>query len=265
MRPRDPLNTIRWDFNRGFHFSADEERLVFLDAATPTSPHWAGRPIVPEVNPELIKRWLFRCENLHKDGQCCPKKNIIATKGDPSGLKILRVIDLRSGDIVEAPRGCRYVALSYVWGMEPTLKLENKSQTWFKNGLLYNPWYQDLFPLTVRDAVALVGKIGERYLWVDNFCMYQDDPSDVADGIRNMNLTYEGAILTIIAASGTDFNAGLPGVRPGSRNVDQLSQEVKPGVTMGSASAVYELLNPTTYMTRGWTYVKHGNSAFAVI
>ena len=69
-----------------------------------------------------------------------------------------------------------------------------------------------------------------------------------------MDLIYQGAILTIIAASGTDNNAGLPGLHPASRHLTQILSEVKPGVTMATVSPLYQLLHATRYMTRGWTY-----------
>jgi len=63
----------------------------------------------------------------------------------------------------------------------------------------------------------LVSAIGERYLWVDSLCLIQDDPADMKNGIDHMDLVYEGAIMTIIAAIGNHINAGLPGLHPGTR------------------------------------------------
>lgn len=53
--------------------------------------------------------------------------------------------------------------------------------------------------------------VGLRYVWVDCLCLVQDDGDDMADGIAKMDLVYRGARATIIAATGTDANAGLLG------------------------------------------------------
>jgi hypothetical protein len=208
----------------------------------------------PLVEPSLVKKWLSSCEEHHTDGQCRPKANIIATPDRPDGLKLLRVIDCAEKQIVLAPPGCKYVALSYLWGKGKALLLETKTENWFTNGLLGNPFYKDLVPRTIRDAMELTSRIGERYLWVDSLCLRQDDREDMMDGIQHMDLIYEGAVLTIIAATGKDNNAGLPGLHPGTRRLVQLSQDIKPGVKMGIVSAVYDLLSTSEYMTRGWTY-----------
>jgi len=103
--------------------------------------------------------------------------------------------------------------------------------------------------------MVLVSRIGERYLRVDSLCLVQDDGADKADSIKHMDLVYEGATLTNIAASGTDNNAGLPGLHPGSRHLDQLAFEIKPGIRLVTVSPLYKLLRSTQYITSGWTYV----------
>lgn len=141
-----------------------------------------GRSIQPTIDPALIKKWLSACEKFHKDGQCCPAKDIIATEDHPSGLKTLRLIDVIGRQIITAPQGCRYVALSYQWGQGKSLLFTSQSKSWFANGLLGNSFYQELIPRTIRDAITLVSRIGERYLWVDSLCLIQDNDADMADG-----------------------------------------------------------------------------------
>ncbi|KLO82040.1 tol protein [Fusarium fujikuroi] len=54
---------------------------------------------------------------------------------------------------------------------------------------------------------------------------------DLERGINVMDLIYERSLLTIIAASGNDADAGLPGVRARSRPALKQTVEVKPGIT----------------------------------
>lgn len=254
-----PLTTIFWDCDRGFHFGPDNGRLVFLaNEATRTAslpPGWIGRRVEPVLDPMLIKKWLSLCEEHHDDGHCRPITEIITRRKKQKLLKTLRVIDVASRQIVTAPRGCRYVALSYLWGGGGGWRLTTANREYIRRGLLNNEFYQDFIPKTIRDAMELVAKIGERYLWVDSFCLIQDDPVDMADGIQHMDLVYEGATLTIVAAAGFNNYAGLPGLHPGTRSSKQLWQQIEPGLEVATARPLYDLLSRTRYMTRGWTYV----------
>jgi hypothetical protein len=51
------------------------------------------------------------------------------------------------------------------------------------------------------------------FLWVDRYCIDQANSEEKHDLIRNMDRIYEGAEITIIAATGDDPHHGLPGVR----------------------------------------------------
>ena len=44
-------------------------------------------------------------------------------------------------------------------------------------------------------------KLGLRYVWVDSLCILDDDPEDRSREIANMADTYQGAFVTISAAS----------------------------------------------------------------
>lgn len=58
-----------------------------------------------------VKAWIARCKELHTI--CC-------LSGGPPSLNGLRVIDCAQLQVVEAPPGYQYVALSYVWGKQDT-------------------------------------------------------------------------------------------------------------------------------------------------
>lgn len=72
-------------------------------------------------------------------------------------------------------------------------------------------------------------------------------------GIQSMDMIYEGSTLNIIAASGYDAAAGLPGVGYCSRKSPQEIQEVKPGIRMGVYRELSTHLSLTRYSTRAWT------------
>ncbi|KAF2828684.1 HET-domain-containing protein [Ophiobolus disseminans] len=76
-------------------------------------------------------------------------------------------------------------------------------------------------PQTIEDAIDLTKMLGFKYLWVDSLCIIQDDTEDQQIQINNMHGVYKTAFVTIVAASGVHSNAGLPGLRPGTRRYEQ--------------------------------------------
>jgi hypothetical protein len=54
-------------------------------------------------------------------------------------------------------------------------------------------------------------KLGMRYLWVDRYCINQDDPEEKHGAIRNKDSIYRNAFVTTIAAAGSGSDYGLQG------------------------------------------------------
>ncbi|KAF8955295.1 heterokaryon incompatibility protein-domain-containing protein [Flammula alnicola] len=236
----------------GFFLGTRGTNLSFLNQDTATSPRGSAREIHPQIDPALITKWLRLCE-VHHETTCAPKHSLIKTPENPSGLKVFRVVDTKLQCIVAATPGVRYIALSYVWGqVVPSIRLQtdNIAQLSTEGALLH---IRKSFPKTINDAIDLVNLIGERYLWVDSLCLIQDDSGDMLDGISHMDLVYQCAIFTIIAAHGANANTGLPGLHPGSREVNQLIMEVEPGVRMTDTDGVYNALQNGPHTSRGWT------------
>ncbi|KAK1758019.1 heterokaryon incompatibility protein-domain-containing protein [Echria macrotheca] len=219
----------------------------------PFSPPACLREIqTSEINIPRIQTWMQCCEDEHES---C---NLSAAIGTPiasvfPGLEVLRLIDVRDGRVTETRQFCRYLTLSYVWGntASPRLTRANKAILGRPGGLRAQ-W--SLLARTIRDAIDLVEKLGERFLWVDSLCLMQNDAEDVRTGTTVMDLIYEQSSLTIIAASGHDANAGLPGVHPGTRCPSQQLRDIGEGVKMGVHTTLTDLLKTSVYSTRGWTY-----------
>ena len=68
------------------------------------------------------------------------------------------------------------------------------------------------FPQTVLDAMEFCKTMGQRYLWIDRYCIVQDLPEQKHDQLRAMGIIYHYAYFTIIAAEG-DALIGLPGIQ----------------------------------------------------
>jgi hypothetical protein len=149
-----------------------------------------------------------------------------------------RLIDCKNRILCAAPNS-QYVCLSYVWGDAPADKATSDNTT-----------LADI-PQTVSDAMYVTIQLGMRYLWVDRYCIDQNNPQEKHDAIRNMDSIYRNACITIIAAAGSGSNHGLPGV----------SQPRKPLPSFDIAGHAFAVLkNPmdivqaSMWNSRGWTY-----------
>jgi hypothetical protein len=65
----------------------------------------------------------------------------------------------------------------------------------------------------MKIALVVVKELGVHFLWVDQYCINQDDAATKDDQINKMHSIYEGSIATIVAAAGQDADHGLSGCR----------------------------------------------------
>lgn len=175
----------------------------------------------------VIKTWVDFCENNHK--KLCKRGASV------SGL---RVIDCRTGQVVPLVDTSQdYSALSYVWGA-----IDNNNQ----HSILDNA------PKTIIDAMQVTRELGLRYIWVDRYCIPQDDEHLKKTQLKQMGLIYSNASITIIAAAGEDPFYGLPCVSTTPR-------KCQPSITVGqlvlaSAVSLKKEIRDSKWQTRGWTY-----------
>lgn len=104
--------------------------------------------------------------------------------------------------------------------------------------------------------MGFVQKVGLRFLWVDALCIIQDDESEKARLVHGMDRVYENAVLTIIATTGEDADAGLPGIWPRRREIAP-SVISTSGLRLQVAAArcsLVERVRHSYWNTRGWTF-----------
>lgn len=226
-------------------------------ASQPNGISFMGRERLPEANFAMLQRWVRECED---DCSADPDHALNCT-GTAIHLDegvVLRLIDVVQSCIVEVSGTMlnpRFLAPSYVWGSAETAKLTHANLLRFlQPGAL---WQQSL-PQTLLDAMGLVSTLGERYIWIDALCIVQDDSAEVDHVISRMNLIYQGAYLTIIAAAGDDANAGLPGLRPESRPPRPDKIPLGPlrftNLIHDLSASNDDVTSNTRWATRSWTF-----------
>ncbi|RYP75225.1 hypothetical protein DL771_002550 [Monosporascus sp. 5C6A] len=139
-----------------------------------------------------------------------------------------------------------FVALSYVWSESSATDCEKKDDTGTR-------LVASSLPATISDAITVTRALGYQYLWIDKFCIDQDNPGVKHHQIKQMDAIYEQAELTIIAAAGIDENHGLPGVGRTPRSPQWIAQ-------LHGASVIWTPPDPhnsirsSKWSTRGWTF-----------
>ncbi|KAK3953000.1 heterokaryon incompatibility protein-domain-containing protein [Pseudoneurospora amorphoporcata] len=215
-----------------------------------------------QIDLDLVRTWLRSCREWH--GTECShwlrQQSVSEPTSVPTFDPFIRVIDLEENCLVERSDLVRYVALSYVWGRVQVFKTREETidELRVPGGILER---KPLFPRSLRDAMTLAQRLGYRYIWIDSICIIQDDDTDTYQNldkrhqIGQMGKIYQYADLTIVAASGEDANAGLPGVEAGTREAKQKEVKISDDLTiMNRAVAWPDALLRTTWEERGWTY-----------
>lgn len=206
---------------------------------TPEPQVYAPQIISPLLDLSLVRYWLHYCKDHHK--RLCSLKTKGATE--------LHLIDCRSLEVIPAPDQAIYTALSYVWGV-PTATTDP-----LKSTLLHRANGRRLpspLPAIIVDAISVTIGLGFHFLWVDRYCIDQDNHSKHQQ-INQMDSIYQNAEMTIIAAAGSGPEYGLPGINSRSRTRQQMC-------TVGNLDIFSTMKHPhrtiqsSKWSSRAWTF-----------
>ena len=198
-----------------------------VSSAPETPPQVGTRRLLPDrIDYHLLRNWYSFCAQNHRE-TCA-----IDSKEYP---KMLKVIDCRTRRIIEAPPSCSYVALSYVWGKQNSTTVPSNT-----------------IPSVISDAMIVTLELGWQYLWVDRYCIDQNDEEKHFQ-ISQMDKVYLCAVITIVAAAGKSANYGLPGVSNTLRRA-QPSAVVRGQLLACTMRSAQKAIGSSRWATRGWTY-----------
>lgn len=240
-------------------------------------PGYQTRVLSAGVDYAQVRALLARCERAHG--------TVASSGGDDDDMEgegegenftlekvlpDLLVIDCEAERLVPAGAGCRFAALSYVWGRSRKSGKEEDDEEPFQADLRRR---RRPLPRTVRDAMHVVRELGLQFLWVDRYCIPNDSaaPGSKHHTISNMDAIYQRAALTIVAASGAHSDHGLPGSRrihrrlgtyslvessgrgnDGELGADEEENEVREAYVY--IEEAHAELSELIWSTRGWTY-----------
>lgn len=203
-----------------------------------------------------IRNWLNVCSHTHgpcdEDARQC---------GSGPWSEPIWLIDVRDECIVPAPKDARYIALSYVWGEKSAPVCNtNKTVEVFRRvkGLSTD---SGMLPQVIVDTIELLRALGERYLWVDRFCIGQDDSPAKQSQLNAMGNIYARAYFTLVATQNDDAADGLYGHRRVSadRQIGYRPQPVSSEEGMAASILLDQSMDlmKTKWYSRGWTFQEY--------
>lgn len=247
--------TIRFGKDQ-LEFSNDYEHwhgivisTLFPSRALDSEHQHYTQPNTENINLAQIQSCLSRCDSEH--GPECHANY----KGSP--IHRLSFVDIHDMCIAANNSRAKYTALSYVWGkaQSPFQTTKSNKEELRQPGSFSKKWSQ--LPRTVQDAILLSRRLQVRYIWIDRFCIVQDDPDSINENISAMASIYSQSYFTIIAADGSDPEFGLcgTGTNSGPRafqkelNSDVLAFEDLEFLDSGCASESNQ-----AWHSRAWTF-----------
>jgi hypothetical protein len=225
--------------------------LGILDDISPSSgPAWKEY-----IDYEALEKGILGCCEDRKEDHagCRPELT--------SNVDNLVVIHCETITLVVPAQYCEYSALSYVWGVstdstnymclpQPTKPVSPATEN-HVNPASTTTQHQmpEKVSRVVYDAVIVTKRLGVRYLWIDRYCIDQQDASIKHQQIQQMWDIYASACVTLVAAAGDGPNYGLPGV-----SLPRRQDRGKRGtVTLVQNIAVVDEICTSAWARRAWT------------
>lgn len=227
-------------------------KMPMLHIRTPTLPYELRRDLYWQrvdakvihpvsatiINFDAIKVAIQLCRETHST---CQKSKSVANP-------FFKLIDCVTRKVVlaNAHPDDDYAALSYVWGQS-------------HHELKHIGALPQSLPATIEDAIKVVHILGLKYLWIDRYCIDQDDAVELSSQIGSMDAIYHNAAITIIAACGEDPSYGLPRVNSGSQEQNETLEftignlQFFPPQSQHNGKSSDKIYR-SRWMTRAWTY-----------
>ncbi|RFN46163.1 hypothetical protein FIE12Z_9581 [Fusarium flagelliforme] len=149
-----------------------------------------------------------------------------------------------------------YIALSYCWGPKPQhgglTELKKTNQDMLEKEIKMEDLEQ-----TIQDAVVVTRQLGFEFLWVDRFCIWQDDWEDMHREFGKMATTYKNAVVTLAAGTAEAASQGFLDAGPLGQKPFLPENRFEIPTEDGRTGSVY--LSDRPYQprhpldTRGWT------------
>lgn len=153
-----------------------------------------------------LKAWISTCQNQHalcaaNESQILPHRILRIESVEPVRVRLIEHDTATFG---------KYICLSYRWGSDTRSKaLTTTNLDEFKQGIPET----SLYPL-VNDAMSAAWNLGIYLIWIDSYCIIQDDDADWRIEAPKMTDVYANAFATFSATSAADGRGMFSRSRP---------------------------------------------------
>ncbi|KAI0096904.1 heterokaryon incompatibility protein-domain-containing protein [Nemania sp. FL0031] len=182
---------------------------VRLYAILDSAPAWETLPVAPALDQSLtpfsqhsfqfMRQCIETCLTQHP--QCKQEIQTIPSRLLKVGLEGEPAIRLVETQFLHESR---YVALSYCWGGEQPTKLMHGNILSMKSHITVAE-----LPKTIQDAIRITRVLKCEYLWIDAFCIIQDDIEDWKVEAAKMGSVYANAYVTLLATASESASSGF--------------------------------------------------------
>ncbi|KAF8848107.1 HET-domain-containing protein [Acephala macrosclerotiorum] len=155
-----------------------------------------------------MKTWIQDCRQNHDacnwDLESFLPTRLLDLQAFQTGQDV-KLVSLRIENFNDQQFQPEYMTPSHCWG------LPQKSPIMTTKGNLKDRMTRisiDELSNTFRDAVRITRELGERYLWIDSFCIIQDDGDDWAREAALMADVYGQSFCTLAALDSKDSMEG---------------------------------------------------------
>jgi hypothetical protein len=201
-----------------------------------------------------VQRWIKDCDEGH---ECTHDSNTKLPR---------RVLDVRNGqiklhDTTGKDEGVKYACLSHCWGT-PSTEILRVCTTPATITSYYQSISYETLPPTFQDAVSFTRKLEVPFLWIDSFCIIQEEPGklDWQEQSSNMANIYRNAYITLAAAVSTNPRGGCH-MKEDSPRLHQIGPPVavlkfEDGTerNMFSRQKFEHIADALPLLDRGWVY-----------
>jgi hypothetical protein len=249
--PDDETDNVEDLFGSALYpcFGADDRRKDYgiqLIEEKNTDGFLRGRLVGDDIDMNVVKRFIERCQRLH--GDHCASRSSHMSPTSARHLEEFVVIDVVSLCLRKLPADASYAALSYVWGdsNKPVTLASNKAIFSEPQGL------QVRLPQTVQDAMDVTKALGLQFIWIDSLCITQDGAEEKQILIKHMDSIYANAAVTLVAATGNGADAGLS-AWSNKHGRDQHCMDLEPNFRLGVLPYYQRELLECKHASRAWT------------
>ena len=190
-----------------------------------------------KFDPTTVTQWINQCEQEHSTSCSstsgpfsesitlidCKESQVCRLGHNPSECnscpgKRLCTMQVSSDSFEQG--GYEYTALSYVRGNSTPANLEpdTDANPTPPSSITLGPRLNNI-PDAITDAMQVTMSLDRRYIWVDQYCIDQNDIDHSHSQMSQMRHIYEKADLTLVAATGEDATRGLSGVQQQRKNL----------------------------------------------